>query len=105
MRVSARSAGVVIGLLSLASCAPPIVHAELGAPTHRAAGHTLVLLPRTCLVEKSVPAFHFGGRPIPADPRRTTARVRAALDGLLPEAPSVPDGRPVDTCPSYPPDL
>jgi hypothetical protein len=107
----ARAAALFLGLLGAAGCTPPMIHTELGAPTHRYEGRTLVVLPRTCIVEKSVPPFHFASRPSPltADPTQTTGRLRKALDGLVtdaaPRATRLKDGRPIDACPSSPPDL
>jgi hypothetical protein len=102
-RVSTRLVGAVL-LGSLVGCTPPMVQQEVGTPTKRLEGATLVLLPRTCLVEKSVPARHFGARPLDPNEPRKTARLREALDALSDDEAPRAEGRPTDTCIS-PPDL
>lgn len=100
--VASRIAGLALVATSI-GCSPRIVQQELGTPSQRWPGHTLVLLPRTCVVERAVPAHHLRGRTIePASPR-TTARLRRALDSLVAETYLAGD-RSAESC-SPPPDL
>jgi hypothetical protein len=95
--------GLVV-MTAVLGCMPPRpIQEEIGTPTQRLDGRTLVILPRTCIVERSVPTYHFGMASIERTSPRTTTRVREILDALEPGAPRI-DGRPLDTC-SSPPDL
>ena len=93
---------LAIALVSL-GCEPRAILREVGTPMTRDA-RPLVLLPRPCLVHRSVPDWHFGHRIPGPSPIATTLGVRHALDSLV-ETPAGSDGsRDGDECES-PPEL
>lgn len=99
----------LLGLvLLLTACASrPTLH-EVGRPAQRYDGTALVVLPRSCVAQRSVPAKHFmtmplADRPTESQPAVKTARLQALLDGLVPNGkPASGASRPETECESPP---
>ena len=100
--------GVFAVVAASVGCVPRPVQLEVGTPTARFEGQPLVLLPRPCLVHRSVPDWHFGNRIPGPSPTETTLGLRRAIDTLvgtamLGESGGVPDpARDSEACESPP---
>ncbi|MBX3230814.1 MAG: hypothetical protein KIT84_01245 [Labilithrix sp.] len=95
---------LALALGALGCVSRPVQH-EAGTPPQRYAGDALVVLPRSCVVERSVPARHFVERPLAerpteSQPAAKTARLQAMLDGLAGKPAS--GARPESECESPP---
>jgi hypothetical protein len=94
--------GLLLAGSSTIGCTPPIYQHEVGI-ARPVEGRLLVVLPRTCVVEKSVPARHFSWQiPAPGSPK--TTKIRELLDSMVADVPPRLDMRPIDEC-ENPPDL
>lgn len=89
------AAGALV-LSSLLGCARGPAQSEVGTPAKRYSGRPLVVLPRACVTERSVPQRHFraGTYEVPAK----TERLQAMLDGLRPGPPQPIGPRPEPEC-------